>query len=46
MSSNAGVGSVMAVVGIALAVWSASGYVAAFIRAATAVYEMPEGRLV
>ena len=36
----------MAVVGIALAVWSASGYVAAFIRAANAVYEMPEGRLV
>ncbi|MFG2858683.1 YihY/virulence factor BrkB family protein [Streptomyces mirabilis] len=44
LQSNAGVGSVMAIVGIALAVWSASGYVAAFIRAANAVYEMPEGR--
>ena len=44
LQSNTGVGSVMALVGIALAVWSASGYVAAFIRAANAVYDMPEGR--
>lgn len=44
LQSNAGVGSLMAVVGIVLAVWSASGYVAAFIRAANAVYDMPEGR--
>ncbi|WP_427168914.1 YihY/virulence factor BrkB family protein (plasmid) [Streptomyces sp. C1-1] len=44
LQSNAGVGSVMAIVGIVLAVWSASGYVAAFIRAANAVYDMPEGR--
>ncbi|PZG97157.1 ribonuclease BN [Streptomyces sp. NTH33] len=44
LQSNAGVGSIMAIVGIALAVWSASGYVAAFIRAANAVYDMPEGR--
>ncbi|WP_037851471.1 YihY/virulence factor BrkB family protein [Streptomyces sp. NRRL S-340] len=44
LQSSAGVGSVMAVVGIVLAVWSASGYVAAFIRAANAVYDMPEGR--
>jgi membrane protein len=44
LQSSAGVGSVMALVGIALAVWSASGYVAAFIRAANAVYDMPEGR--
>jgi membrane protein len=35
---------VMALVGIVLAIWSASGYVAAFIRAANAVYDMPEGR--
>jgi membrane protein len=33
-----------AVVGIAVALWSASGYVAAFMRAANVVYEMPEGR--
>ncbi|MGW5655079.1 YihY/virulence factor BrkB family protein [Streptomyces humi] len=44
LQSNAGVGSVMALVGIVLAVWSASGYVAAFIRSANAVYDMPEGR--
>ncbi|MGW5248455.1 YihY/virulence factor BrkB family protein [Streptomyces sp. NPDC004129] len=44
LQSNAGIGSVMAIVGIALAVWSASGYVAAFMRAANTVYDMPEGR--
>ncbi|MCZ9342998.1 YihY/virulence factor BrkB family protein, partial [Streptomyces sp. TRM76130] len=33
-----------AVVGLAGAVWSASGYVAAFIRSANAVYDVPEGR--
>lgn len=33
-----------AIVGIALALWSASSYVAAFMRASNAVYEMPEGR--
>ncbi|MGW5466205.1 YihY/virulence factor BrkB family protein [Streptomyces sp. NPDC003996] len=44
LHGSAGTGSVMALVGIALAVWSASGYVAAFIRAANAVYDMPEGR--
>ncbi|MFG2794224.1 YihY/virulence factor BrkB family protein [Streptomyces sp. NPDC048419] len=44
LQHNAGVGSVMAIVGIVLALWSASGYVAAFIRAANQVYDMPEGR--
>ncbi|MFK4099658.1 YihY/virulence factor BrkB family protein [Streptomyces sp. NPDC019531] len=44
MQGNAGIGSVMAIVGLVLAVWSASGYVAAFIRAANAVYGIPEGR--
>ncbi|MFD9489142.1 YihY/virulence factor BrkB family protein [Streptomyces sp. NPDC059991] len=44
LQDSAGLGSVMAIVGLVLAVWSASGYVAAFIRAANAVYEMPEGR--
>jgi membrane protein len=33
-----------AIVGIAVALWSASGYVAAFMRASNHVYEMPEGR--
>ncbi|MFF5404990.1 YihY/virulence factor BrkB family protein [Streptomyces misionensis] len=44
LQGNAGTGSVMALVGIVVAVWSASGYVAAFIRAANAVYDIPEGR--
>ncbi|MFE2060658.1 YihY/virulence factor BrkB family protein [Streptomyces sp. NPDC059446] len=44
LRDSAGTGSVMAVAGLVLAVWSASGYVAAFIRAANAVYDMPEGR--
>ncbi|MEU5185260.1 YihY/virulence factor BrkB family protein [Streptomyces longwoodensis] len=44
LQGNAGTGSVMAIVGLVLAVWSASGYVAAFIRCANAVYDMPEGR--
>ncbi|GLZ01315.1 YihY/virulence factor BrkB family protein [Actinoplanes sp. NBRC 103695] len=33
-----------AILGIALAFWSASGYVAAFMRASNAVYDVPEGR--
>nr|WP_007517442.1 MULTISPECIES: YihY/virulence factor BrkB family protein [Pseudofrankia] len=41
---SGGTGSVLAIVGLAGALWSASGYVAAFIRAANAVYDMPEGR--
>jgi membrane protein len=32
------------IVGLVLALWSASGYVAAFMRAANHVYGMPEGR--
>lgn len=44
LQGNAGIGSVMAIVGLILAVWSASGYVAAFIRSANTVYDVPEGR--
>ncbi|KIF01392.1 ribonuclease BN [Streptomyces sp. RSD-27] len=44
LQANAGIGSLLAVVGVLVAVWSASGYVAAFIRASNAVYDMPEGR--
>ncbi|MFF8705690.1 YihY/virulence factor BrkB family protein [Streptomyces albidoflavus] len=39
-----GVGSLLAVVGVLAALWSASGYVGAFIRSSNAVYDMPEGR--
>jgi membrane protein len=41
---NPGTASVAAVIGIVLAFWSASGYVAAFMRASNAVYDVPEGR--
>ncbi|MFF2861019.1 YihY/virulence factor BrkB family protein [Streptomyces rubiginosohelvolus] len=44
LQGNAGAGSFMAIAGLAVAVWSASGYVAAFIRTSNAVYDMPEGR--
>lgn len=44
LQAKAGLGSVLAVVGLIGAVWSASGYVAAFIRSANAVYDVPEGR--
>jgi membrane protein len=39
-----GTAFVFAIIGIALAIWSASGYVAAFTRAANVVYDIPEGR--
>ncbi|MFF4298731.1 YihY/virulence factor BrkB family protein [Streptomyces vinaceus] len=44
LQGRSGVGSLMAVVGLLVALWSASGYVAAFIRSANAVYDVPEGR--
>jgi membrane protein len=42
-SSNSTAG-IMAIVGIVLALWSASGYVGAFMRASNVIYETPEGR--
>jgi membrane protein len=33
-----------AIFGLVVAVWSASGYIGAFMRAANAVYDVPEGR--
>lgn len=44
LRNNQGGAGAALVVGIALAVWSASGYVAAFMRAANAVYDIGEGR--
>ncbi|MCB5164982.1 YihY/virulence factor BrkB family protein [Streptomyces bambusae] len=44
LRDDAGIGSVLAVVGLVVAIWSASGYVAAFIRTSNAVYDVPEGR--
>jgi membrane protein len=39
-----GKAGIAAIVGIVVAFWSASGYTAAFMRAANAVYDVPEGR--
>jgi membrane protein len=36
--------SIAGIIGLLLALWSASGYVAAFMRAANRVYGIPEGR--
>jgi YihY family inner membrane protein len=36
--------SLIAVLGIVAAIWSASGYVGAFMRASNAIYDVPEGR--
>jgi membrane protein len=44
ITSNRGTAGVLFVVGLATALWSASAYVGAFMRAANIVYETPEGR--
>ncbi|MFM9592339.1 YihY/virulence factor BrkB family protein [Streptomyces scabiei] len=44
LSDSGGTGGLLAIVGLLAAVWSASGYVAAFIRTSNAVYDLPEGR--
>jgi membrane protein len=44
VQGRAGTASLAAIVGIAIALWSASGYVAAFIRAANVIYDVGEGR--
>ncbi|WP_406370847.1 YihY/virulence factor BrkB family protein [Streptomyces sp. NBC_00647] len=44
LGDSGGTGSVLALVGLLMALWSASGYVGAFIRASNAVYDLPEGR--
>ncbi|HEY0538453.1 MAG TPA: YihY/virulence factor BrkB family protein [Actinoallomurus sp.] len=41
--SHGGAG-VVAVISLAAAIWSASGYVAAFMRASNAIYDVEEGR--
>ena len=42
--SSRGAGGALAVVGLAGALWSASSYIAAFIRASNVVYDIREGR--
>ncbi|MFE1289060.1 YihY/virulence factor BrkB family protein [Streptomyces sp. NPDC058751] len=44
LGNSGGTGGVLAIAGLLAALWSASGYVGAFIRASNAVYDLPEGR--
>ena len=44
LQKSQGAGGVLFLVGLATALWSASGYVAAFMRASNAIYEIEEGR--
>ena len=44
IASNQGTAGVAFAFGLALALWSASGYVGAFIRASNVIYETREGR--
>lgn len=44
IAGNTGTAGFGLVIGLAAAIWSASGYVGAFTRAANVVYETPEGR--
>jgi membrane protein len=44
LQQNHGAAGAVAIVAIVVGLWSASGYVAAFMRASNAVYDVPEGR--
>src|SRR5215218_4555034 len=44
ITSNRGAAGVLFFVGLGVALWSASGYVGAFMRASNIAYETPEGR--
>ena len=44
ITSHRSAAGILFVVGLASALWSASGYVGAFMRAANIIYETPEGR--
>ena len=44
ITSSSGKAGIMLIVGIAAALWTASGYVGAFMRASNVIYEVEEGR--
>jgi len=44
LEGSQGAAGVLFVIGLLGALWSASGYVAAFMRASNSIYDMPEGR--
>jgi membrane protein len=43
-AQNRGTAGLAAVLGLVIAIWSASGYIAAFMRSANAIYGVDEGR--
>jgi membrane protein len=44
LQGNRAAAGIFGLVALALALWSASGYIAAFMRASNIVYDVPEGR--
>ena len=44
LTRSSGTAGILLIVGIATALWTASGYVGAFMRAANVIYEVEEGR--
>jgi membrane protein len=44
LQGSQGAAGVLFIVGLAVALWSASGYVAAFMRASNSIYDIEEGR--
>jgi membrane protein len=44
LQKSQGTAGIMLIVAVALAIWSASGYVSAFMRASNAIYDVEEGR--
>lgn len=44
VQGRAGAATIGAIVGVIVALWSASGYIAAFMRASNAIYDVDEGR--
>ena len=44
VTKSSGTAGILAIVGILSALWTASGYVGAFMRASNAIYEVEEGR--
>jgi len=44
LSNGQSTAGALAIVGLLTALWSASGYIAAFMRASNAIYDVPEGR--
>jgi membrane protein len=44
LQHSSGAAGILFIVGLAGAIWSASGYIAAFMRASNAIYDIEEGR--